>query len=143
MFTLPARLRGLEYVKELEKKDKSSVLLKHVENNHPNEEVKFTMVITQIFKDPLSRQGNETVQFMSLKLYSILSPIYWTFCLPFIEHFVSHIIEHFISYSEYLFSSSWTQIGGNAVTCLDWLGFKSLFSWGLIIFQFFDETFSS
>ena len=57
-----ARVRGLEHVKELEKKKKSSVLLKHIENDHPDEEVKFKMEITKKFKDPLSRQANEAVR---------------------------------------------------------------------------------
>ena len=57
-----ARVRGLEHVKELEKKKKSSVLLKHIENDHPEEEVKFKMEITKKFKDPLSRQANEAVR---------------------------------------------------------------------------------
>ena len=55
-------MRGLEHVKELEKKKKSSVLLKHIENDYPEEEVKFKMEITKKFKDPLSRQANEAVR---------------------------------------------------------------------------------
>ena len=56
------------------------------------------------------------------------SPNCRTFCLPITKHFISH--------SEHLFSSSLTKIGGNAVTRLHWLGLKSLFSWGPLIFQF-------
>ena len=57
-----ARVRGLEHVKELEKKKKTSVLYKHVKNEHNGENVKFKMEITQKFQDALSRQANEAVR---------------------------------------------------------------------------------
>ena len=57
-----ARVRGLEHVKEFEKKTKSSVLFKHAETEHKHEKVVFKMEITQKFKDALSRQANEAVR---------------------------------------------------------------------------------
>ena len=57
-----ARVRGLEHVKEFEKKKKSSVLYKHANREHKNEKVQFKMEITKKFKDALSRQANEAVR---------------------------------------------------------------------------------
>ena len=57
-----ARVRGLEHVKQLEKKSKDSPLFKHIQSEHRHENVKFKMEITGKFKDALSRQANEAVR---------------------------------------------------------------------------------
>ena len=68
-----ARLRGLEHVKELEKKAAKSVLFKHANNEHKNEAVKFRMEITKSFKDALSRQANEAVRISSRTSQQLLN----------------------------------------------------------------------
>ena len=60
-----ARIRGSEHVKDLERKTEKSVLYKHIQNEHPNEEVKFRMEITRKFRDALTRQANEAVRIFS------------------------------------------------------------------------------
>ena len=57
-----ARIRGLEHLKDFEKKKKTSALVKHADSEHRNEEIKFKMEITKRFKDALSRQANEAVR---------------------------------------------------------------------------------
>ena len=57
-----ARIRGNEHSKDLEKKRKNSVLYKHKEIEHKEEEMKFSMKISKKFKDPLTRQANEAVR---------------------------------------------------------------------------------
>ena len=57
-----ARIRGLEHLRDFEKKNKNSALVKHAKSEHRNEGVKFKMEITGKFKDALSRQANEAVR---------------------------------------------------------------------------------
>ena len=57
-----ARIRGSEHLKALEKKSGASVLYKHKEAEHKNENIKFKMEITRKFQDALSRQANEAVR---------------------------------------------------------------------------------
>ena len=57
-----ARIRGLEHLSELEKKNEKSVLYKHISSQHPKGEVKFQMEMTQKFRDALTRQANEAVR---------------------------------------------------------------------------------
>ena len=57
-----ARLRGKEHLKDLEKKREKSVLYKHKVLEHFNEEVKFEMEITGVYRDALTRQANEAVR---------------------------------------------------------------------------------
>ena len=57
-----ARLRGIEHVRSYNGKKEESVLYKHKLLEHENEEVDFKMEITGIFKDPLSRQAEESVR---------------------------------------------------------------------------------
>ena len=45
--------------------------IKH--NDHENEEMKFSMKITQRFRDPLSRQANEAVRISSRKKDELLN----------------------------------------------------------------------
>ena len=60
-----ARIRGAEHVSDLKNKREKSALYKHVKNEHKNEEVKFSMEITNKFKDALTRQANEAVRIFS------------------------------------------------------------------------------
>ena len=68
-----ARIRGLEHVKDLEKKRQNSVLFKHVETEHANEVVKFKMEITSKFKDALTRQSNEAVRISNRQDFQLLN----------------------------------------------------------------------
>ena len=52
-------MRSLEHVKAFEAKKSNSVLYKHKILDHSDEEVKFELEVTGIFKDALSRQANE------------------------------------------------------------------------------------
>ena len=49
------------------------MLYKHKVSDHPNEEVKFKMEITQKFKDALTRQANEAVRIYSRPSHEILN----------------------------------------------------------------------
>ena len=53
--------RGLEHARDLQKKDKNSVLYRHVQLAHQNntETTNFTMNITGTYRDALTRQLNE------------------------------------------------------------------------------------
>ena len=68
-----ARIRGQEHLRDLEKRKPTSVLYKHINNVHPNEDVKFEMEITQKFKDALSRQANEAVRIYSRPDHELLN----------------------------------------------------------------------
>ena len=57
-----ARLRGIEHVRSYIAKREDSVLYKHKILEHKDEEVDFQMEITGVFKDPLSRQAEESVR---------------------------------------------------------------------------------
>ena len=68
-----ARLRGLEHLKDLEKKRDKSVLYKHKISDHPHEDVKFKMEITKKFKDALTRQANEAVRIFNRPSHETLN----------------------------------------------------------------------
>ena len=68
-----ARIRGLEHLKDFEKKKKTSALVKHADSEHRNEEIKFKMEITKRFKDALSRQANEAVRIFNRSGAPLLS----------------------------------------------------------------------
>ena len=55
-----ARIWGAEHLKDFQKERKYSVLFKHKTTDHKYK-VKFKMVITKHFHDPLTRQANEAV----------------------------------------------------------------------------------
>ena len=57
-----ARIRGAEHLADFEKKRPNSVLWKHKQKEHGDEEMKVTMQITKKFRDPLTRQANEAVR---------------------------------------------------------------------------------
>ena len=62
-----ARIRGKEHVNDLEKKNEKSALYKHKVLEHSDENVKYRMEITGIFKDALTRQANESVRIQQRK----------------------------------------------------------------------------
>ena len=62
-----ARLRGIEHVRSYIAKREDSVLYKHKILEHKDEEVDFQMEITGVFKDPLSRQAEESVRIQGRK----------------------------------------------------------------------------
>ena len=62
-----ARVRGREHIADFENKRPNSVLYKHKENEHKNEEMKIRMEVTKKFKDPLTRQANEAVRIKNRK----------------------------------------------------------------------------
>ena len=49
------------------------MLLKHKENEHPNENMQMSMEITRKFKDPLTRQANEAVRIASRNKEELLN----------------------------------------------------------------------
>ena len=57
-----ARIRGAEHLADFEKKRPNSVLWKHKQKEHGDEEMKVTMQITKKFRDPLTRKANEAVR---------------------------------------------------------------------------------
>ena len=68
-----ARIRGDEHLAALKKQKNYSVLFKHKENEHKNEEMRISMRITKRFKDPLSRQGNEAERISSRNKTDLLN----------------------------------------------------------------------
>ena len=63
-----ARTRGLEHVRDFSNDESGSVLFKHKELEHKEEEMKIKMRITKKFKDPLTRQANEAVRINSMQI---------------------------------------------------------------------------
>ena len=57
-----ARIRGAEHLADFEKRRPNSVIFKHKQKEHLNEEMSIRMEITKKFKDPLTRQANEAVR---------------------------------------------------------------------------------
>jgi hypothetical protein len=57
-----ARIRGVEHLRGFKGGKSDSVLHKHKQTDHENEDMEFSMKITKRFRDPLSRQANEAVR---------------------------------------------------------------------------------
>ena len=57
-----ARIRGAEHLADFEKRRPNSILWKHKQKEHGEEEMKVKMKITKKFRDPLTRQANEAVR---------------------------------------------------------------------------------
>ena len=57
-----ARIRGFEHLNDFKQKKSNSVIFKHKEIAHKDEEMQIKMKITKKFKDPLRRQANEAVR---------------------------------------------------------------------------------
>ena len=68
-----ARVRGTEHFNGFKNDRMDNALYKHKHNDHENEEMKFSMKITQRFRDPLSRQANEAVRISSRKKDELLN----------------------------------------------------------------------
>ena len=62
-----ARVRASEHLRDFKKGKHDSSLFKHKQNDHQNEEMKFSMSITKKFRDPLTRQANEAVRISNRK----------------------------------------------------------------------------
>ena len=54
--------RGKEHMKGLDEKKKESVLWEHSQSAHEGQQIDYTMQATGFFKDPLTRQINESVR---------------------------------------------------------------------------------
>ena len=57
-----ARVRGAEHLADYTKKRHNSVIWKHKQKEHLEEQMSIRMENTQKFKDPLTRQANEAVR---------------------------------------------------------------------------------
>lgn len=68
-----ARVRGSEHLNGFKNDRIDNALYKHKHNEHENEEMKFSMKITQKFRDPLSRQANEAVRISSRRKSELLN----------------------------------------------------------------------
>ena len=68
-----ARTRGGEHVRDFKNKRPNSVLNKHKEIEHIDEEMKVSMQITRKFKDPLTRQANEAVRISNRAKHELLN----------------------------------------------------------------------
>ena len=68
-----ARIRGAEHLKDFQKERKQSVLFKHKMTDHKNEQVRFKMMITKQFHDPLTRQANEAVRISTRPSHELLN----------------------------------------------------------------------
>ena len=68
-----ARVRGSEHFNGFKNDRIDNALYKHKHNDHENEDMKFSMKITQKFRDPLSRQANEAVRISGRKKSELLN----------------------------------------------------------------------
>ena len=68
-----ARLRGLEHLASYKQKHDDSVLYKHKQLEHADEDVEYSMEITGVFKDALTRQADEAVRIFSRKNDELLN----------------------------------------------------------------------
>ena len=68
-----ARLRGLEHLSSYKNKNSDSVLYKHKILEHAHEDVNFSMEITGVFKDALTRQSDEAVRIYARKNEELLN----------------------------------------------------------------------
>ena len=57
-----AKLRGYEHLRGYHNRDPKNVIFKHKQADHKNEEMVMKMVVTNSFKDALTRQSNEAVR---------------------------------------------------------------------------------
>ena len=69
----PGRVRLIEHVNGLRKKNSESALQKHQNLHHPSEQPKFEFKITKVFSDPLTRQANEAVRISNLPPESLIN----------------------------------------------------------------------
>ena len=67
------RVRTMEHLAALKNERADSVLYKHKKLEHINENVEYGLEITGIFKDPLTRQANESVRIYNRKGTEILN----------------------------------------------------------------------
>ena len=67
------RIRSIEHIRAFNNKKADSVLYKHKQMAHIDENVEYGLEITGIFKDPLTRQANESVRIYSRKCSELLN----------------------------------------------------------------------
>ena len=67
------RIRSMEHIRAYKNKKLSSVLHKHKTLDHIDEEVKFGLEITGMFKDALTRQANESVRIYKRQNFELLN----------------------------------------------------------------------
>ena len=67
------RIRSMEHIRAFHNKKTDSVLHKHKQMAHIDENVEYGLEITGIFKDPLTRQANESVRIYSRKGSELLN----------------------------------------------------------------------
>jgi hypothetical protein len=67
------RIRSMEHIRAFQNKKADSVLHKHKQMEHMNEDVEYGLEITGIFKDPLTRQANESVRIYNRKGSELLN----------------------------------------------------------------------
>ena len=63
----------MEHIRAFKNNKADSVLYKHKQMEHINENVEYGLEITGIFKDPLTRQANESVRIYSRKGSELLN----------------------------------------------------------------------
>ena len=68
-----AKMRGYEHRRGYNGEKMDNVLYKHKQLDHENEDMKFSMKITQKFRDPLTRQANEAVRMNSRPKNEVLN----------------------------------------------------------------------
>ena len=69
-----ARIRGKEHAKGLKNEDPKNMLYKHkILEHHPEENVKFKMEITGLFRDALTRQADEAVRIKNCEKSELLN----------------------------------------------------------------------
>ena len=68
-----ARVRGAEHLRDFKNDKVDSALYKHKHNDHGQEEMRFSMEITNKFRDPLPRQANEAVRITSRRKSEVLN----------------------------------------------------------------------
>ena len=68
-----ARMRSKEHWSANINKNPESVLLKHKEIDHKDEEMEVIMEITKTFEDPLTRQANEAVRIKNTEKSALLN----------------------------------------------------------------------
>ena len=67
------RIRSMEHIRAYKNQKLSSVLHKHKTLDHIDEEVKFGLEITGMFKDALTRQANESVRIYKRQNFELLN----------------------------------------------------------------------
>ena len=68
-----AKVRAIEHLKDLEKQKPSNPLVKHIKKSHPQSEgvsPKFSIKISGVFSDALTRQADEAIRIKHQKVHN-------------------------------------------------------------------------